>query len=90
MPFYPHEKTGQPVSQSLPHRQAEGYMSDDEAVPDTDPSDVSQRYSAVLPKLMAPFIDFRTTPRTTAGLEACLRISRELHLCNGENREGTR
>lgn len=40
-------------------------------------------------KLMAPLVDFRTTPRAIAGVEACLRISGELHLCNGKGREGT-
>lgn len=41
MASYAHEKAGQPGSQTLPHRQTEGYASDDDAVPDTDPSDVS-------------------------------------------------
>ena len=88
MASYPHEKAGQPGSHSLPHRPAEGYASDDDAVPDTDPSDVSRRRSAIILKLMAAVIDFRTTPRTIAGMEACLRESRELYFCNGKGREG--
>lgn len=75
MPSYPHEKTGHLGAQSLPYRQAEGYASDDDAVPDTDPSDVSRWHFDMFPKLTAPLVDFRPTPRTITGLEACLRVS---------------
>lgn len=75
MASHPHEKAGQPGFQSLPYRQTEGYASDDDAVPDTDPSDVGRQHSVVFLKLMPSPIDFRTTPRTIAGLEACLWIS---------------
>lgn len=38
-----HEKASTPGSQALPHRQATGAMSDDEAVPDFDLSNVRLR-----------------------------------------------
>lgn len=44
MASYPHEKAGQPGSHSLPHRQAESFVSDDDAVPDTDPSEVKRQH----------------------------------------------
>ena len=75
MSSYPPEKAGQPGSQSLPYRQTGGYASDDDAVPNADPSDMSRAHSAIICKLTVPLIDLRLTARTVAGLEACLWIS---------------
>ena len=41
MSAYPPEKAGQPGSQALPTRTTGATMSDDEAVPDANPSDVN-------------------------------------------------
>lgn len=40
MASYPPEKAGHPGSSTLPHRTTGGSVSDDEAIPDTNPSDV--------------------------------------------------
>ena len=87
-----HGKADPAGSQALPHRQATGATSDDEAVPDFDLSNVRlrpRRVSREIDRSRRMGLDLGPPPRTPTGMETCLRISGELYFYYGEDAQGT-
>lgn len=73
--------TTQHGGQGLPYRNTGGSVSDDEAVPDTDPSDVCRILDFVSDADMLTIgPDIQLAPRETPSLQARCRIFGELHL----------
>ena len=78
------------ASQGLPYRKTGGSVSDDEAVPDTDPSDVCY-ISDFVPNaaMLTSWPDIQFAPRKTSSLQARCWISGELHYRDREGGKGT-
>ena len=66
-----------------------GSASDDEAVPDASPSDVNTNEAPPIELLIDGATDRWCSAGKIAGLEARLRLSRELHLSHRESAKGS-
>ena len=76
------------MTTSLPHRNTGGSVSDDEAIPDTDPSDVNT--VSVPSEINANIrLDIQLASRKAPSLQACCWIFGELHLGNRESGKTT-
>ena len=83
--------TTQRGSQGLPYRNTGGSVSDDEAVPDTDPSDVCSILGfATNAAMLMTWPDIQLAPREAPSLQACCWIFGELHHRDREGGKSTR
>ena len=79
------------MASNLPHRSTNQSLSDDEAVPETDPSDVlTHSLWAWLDFPNQCFPDLQPTSREVASLQACLWLSGELHHRDREGAKSSR
>ena len=89
MSSYPPDSAGKPGMQNLPYRTTGGSVSDDEAVPEVDPTDVCLVW--LLNDTHADNLtDGWHLTGASSGLEACCWLLGELHFSNRKGSKSAR